>query len=162
MSNNVSQGQKSLLGGMIFGGVFFLVGSFIVLVAVGVIYADPSSFNAPRWVIGVAGGVFMLAGTMVALQGAFGPEGMQSKLYLSLQFLVGLVFMLLFASIFLWVGFGEGEREFSTSTTLGPTTTSGSGNASLGRFVFGGGGVLMLLFLILVSYINLKKIFKSG
>lgn len=162
MSNNASQGPESFLGSMVFGGIFFLAGSFIVLLAVDIIHADSGSFNAPRWVIGVAGGAFMLAGTMVALQGAFGPEGMQSKLYLWLQFLLGLAFMLLFASVFLWVGFGEGEREFSTSTTLGPITTSGSGEVSSGRLVFGIGGILMVFFAIWMSYANLKKIFKSG
>ncbi|MBT3322543.1 MAG: hypothetical protein HN392_09700 [Anaerolineae bacterium] len=161
MSNNLPQRPENLLGGMIFGSIFFLVGSLIVLVAADIIHADPSSFNAPRWVIGAAGGSFMLAGTMVALQSAFGPEGMETKLYLWLQFLMGLAFMLFFSSIFLWVGFGEGEREFSTSTTLGPITTNGTSNISSGRLIFGSGGVFMIFFTILTSYINLKKIYKG-
>ena len=82
MSNNTSNSSQSLLGGMIFGGIFFLAGSFIVLIATDIIHADPSSFNAPRWVVGAAGGVFMLAGMMVAVQGGFGPDGMKTKLYL--------------------------------------------------------------------------------
>ncbi len=58
MSNNSSNGPQTFLGSMIFGGIFFLAGSFIVMVSADIIHADPSSFNAPRWVVGAAGGVY--------------------------------------------------------------------------------------------------------
>lgn len=161
MSNNSSNGPQGLLASMVFGGLFFLAGSFIVLIAADIIHADPSSFNAPRWVVGAAGGVFMLAGILVALHGSFGPGGMQTKLYLWLQFLFGMGLMVLFSSVFLWVGFGPGEREFSSSTTIGPITTSGSGNVSMGRIMFGGGGVLMVFFTIAMAFSQLKAIFKK-
>jgi len=161
MSNNSFNGPQGLLGSMVFGGIFFLAGSFVVLIAADIIHADPSSFNAPRWVVGAAGGVFMIAGIMVALQGSFGPEGMQTKLYLWLQFLFGMALMVLFSSVFLWVGFGPGEREFSTTTSLGPVSVSGSGNVSMGRIMFGGGGLLMLFFTIAMAVSQLKNIFNK-
>jgi len=161
MSNNSSNGPQSFLGSMAFGGIFFLAGSLIVLIAADIIHADPSSFNAPRWVVGAAGGVFMIAGIMVALQGSFGPGGMQTKLYLWLQFLFGMVLMVLFSSVFIWVGFGPGEREFSSSTSLGPVSVSGSGNMSMGRIMFGGGGIMMVFFTIAMAVSQLKAIFKK-
>jgi quinol-cytochrome oxidoreductase complex cytochrome b subunit len=155
---NDNKTPKELLSSMAFGGIFVLVGAFIVLVAADIIHADPSSFNAPRWVVGAAGGTFMLAGMMVAMQGAFGPDGQQTLLYLWLNFFFGLALMLLFSSVFLWVGFGPGEREFSTSTTVGSVTTSGAGSVSMGRLVFGGSGVVMILVTIAMAYSNWKKI----
>ena len=160
MSNNSSNGPQGLLGSMIFGGIFFLVGAFIVLISADIIHADPSSFNAPRWVGGAAGGVFMLAGMMVAIQGSFGPDGMQTKLYLWLQFLFGLAFMILFSSVFLWVGFGPGEREFTSSTSFGPISTSGSGSVSTGRLVFGASGLMMVFFTIVMAISNFRKLLK--
>ncbi len=154
-SNNAPQG---LLGSMAFGGIFFLVGAFIVMISADIIPVDESSFNAPRWVVGAAGAVFMLAGMMVALQGAFGPDGQQTLLYLWLQLFLGLALMLLFSSVFLWVGFGPGEREFSTSTTIGSVSTSGSGDDGTGRFIFGGAGLFMLLMTFFMAYANWKKI----
>ena len=66
MTNNSSNRPQGLLASMAFGGAFFLVGSFIVLLAADVIHAEPGSIHAPRWVLAAAGGVFMLAGMMVA------------------------------------------------------------------------------------------------
>ena len=159
MSKNSSQGQLGMLDSMIFGGIFFIMGSLVVLVAADIIHADASSINAPRWVLGAFGGVFMLAGIMIAMQGSFGPSGQQTLLYQWLQFIIGLTFMILFSSVFLWVGFGEGEREFSTSTTLGPITTGGSGDVDTGRFIFGGGGVFMVIITIVSALSQLRKIF---
>ena len=155
---NQNNGPQGLLGSMAFGGLFFLVGAFVVLLAADVIPSDPSDFNAPRWVVAAAGAVFMLAGAMVALQAAFGPDGEQNLLYLWLQFLLGLAFMLLFTAIPLWIGFGPGEREFSTSASVGPVTTSSGGGASIGRFVFGGSGILMIFATLAMAYANWKKI----
>ncbi|MBT3338978.1 MAG: hypothetical protein HN855_03995 [Anaerolineae bacterium] len=155
---NQDNGPQGLLGSMVFGGIFVLMGGFIVLVSADIIHADPSSFNAPRWVVGAAGGTFMLAGMMVAMQGAFGPGGQETLLYLWLQFFFGLALMILFSSVFLWVGFGPGEREFTTSTTIGPVTTSGAGGDTTGRWIFGGSGVFMALITFVMAYSNWKKI----
>ncbi len=161
MTNNSSNTPQGMLASMAFGGVFFLMGSFIVMISADIIHVDPSTFNAPRWVVGASGGVFMLAGMMVAIQGSFGPDGMQTKLYLWLQFFFGMTLMILFTAIPLWIGFGPGEREFSTSTTIGPITTSGTGSDGMGRFVFGSGGVLMVIITIWMAVSQLRKIFDS-
>lgn len=145
-------------GSMAFGSIFFLTGALIVMVAADIIHADPASFNAPRWVVGAAGLVFMLAGTMVALSGAFGPRPEQSLLYLWLILFVGATFMLIFSSVFLWVGFGPGERAFSTSVSIGLVSSSGAGNETTGRLIFGGAGVFMLLMTVFMTYANWKKI----
>ena len=53
--SNSPNGPQGLLASMAFGGVFFLMGSFIVLISADIIHVDPSSFNAPRWVVGCSG-----------------------------------------------------------------------------------------------------------
>ena len=161
MTKNSSNGQLGMPASIAFGGVFFLVGSLILMLAADIIHADPSSFNAPRWVVGAAGGVFMISGTMVAIQGSFGPDGMQTKLYLWLQFFFSLALLSLFSAVALWIGFGSDEIEFTTSTTIGPITTSSTGNNKMGSFVFGASGVVMVIITIVTAISQLRKIFKE-
>ena len=150
----------TLASGMGFGSIFFIAGALIVLLAADIIPADPSSFNAPRWVVGAAGLVFMLAGFMVALQGAFGPNPEESKLYLWIFMFIGPAFLILFASIFIWVGFGPGERAFTSTTSVGMVSTSGSGSQIGGRIAFGSGGIIALLMTFLMIRGTWKKIRK--
>ncbi|UCG49278.1 MAG: hypothetical protein JSU94_05735 [Phycisphaerales bacterium] len=50
-------------GSRILGGVIALiVGLFVILVATGVIGSDEAAFRAPRWVIGLCGALFVVAG----------------------------------------------------------------------------------------------------
>jgi hypothetical protein len=156
--SETNHNQPGPLGSMIFGSIFFLVGAFIVLLAADVIHSDPSYFNAPRWVVGAAGAVFMLAGTLVALSGVYGPNPEQSRTYMIFALILGTALMLLFSSIFIWVGFGPGEREFSTSTSVGAVTTTSSGGDSGGRLVFGGSGLFILLMTFFMARANWKKI----
>ena len=43
------------------------IGLFLVAVTTGLVSAPSHSFYAPRWVLGVCGGVFVLGGAMLAL-----------------------------------------------------------------------------------------------
>jgi hypothetical protein len=52
-------------GAFAFGGIFLLVGGFVILVGSRVIAVNPSSAHAPYWVLTVFSVVFALAGTMV-------------------------------------------------------------------------------------------------
>lgn len=57
---------------LIFGVPFFGVGVFVVLLAMGVVEAQPGSLHAPPWVVGLAGGIFLLAGLSLLVHGALG------------------------------------------------------------------------------------------
>jgi DNA-binding beta-propeller fold protein YncE len=48
--------------GLWMGAGFFLAGLFIVLVAADWIHVDPSTIHAPRWVLGICGGMFAVTG----------------------------------------------------------------------------------------------------
>ncbi len=56
-------------GAALFGIPFWLTGLVIVLVALDVIHADPSSIHAPRWVLGLVGAIFFVVGIGVSVQG---------------------------------------------------------------------------------------------
>ena len=61
-------GWPALLFGLPFAGL----GGWVVLMAVGTIAIPPGSLHAPRWVLGVAGGTFGVAGLFLILHGLAG------------------------------------------------------------------------------------------
>lgn len=65
---DLQRGSKtgfSVLGAMLFGGIFVATGAAIMLVGLHIIPVNPSSVNAPYWVIVVCGGCFAGGGLMV-------------------------------------------------------------------------------------------------
>jgi hypothetical protein len=130
---------------MLFALPFVAAGGYIMAISLGILPSDPEAFKAPRLVVAAAGAVFVLGGLMVLLQGSFSAGGQQTTLYKWLEFFVLGGFLLAFAGIFLWVGFGPGERAFQTETTLGPVTTTGDGSPLMGRCLFGTFGLGTLI-----------------
>lgn len=57
---------------LLFSLPFLVAGAVIILISLEVIHVNPSSIHAPMWVLGVAGGVFFLAGLAVFLNGIVG------------------------------------------------------------------------------------------
>ena len=122
---------------MLFALPFVAMGGYIMAISLGIFPSDPEAFKAPHLVVAAAGAVFVLGGLMVLLQGSFSPGGQQTALYKWLEFFILGGFLIAFAGIFLWIGFGPGERAYQTETTLGPVTTTGQGDPLTGRCVFG-------------------------
>lgn len=84
--------------------------------------------HAPRWVIGSAGGLFVLVGVaIIAHRHVFLPS------------LILPIILTLFAAVFGWVGLGPGKREFDGGLPF----VSFEFNNWLGRGVFGFFGILM-------------------
>jgi hypothetical protein len=137
---------------MLFALPFVAAGGYIMAISLGILPSDPEAFKAPRLVVAAAGAVFVLGGLMVLLQGSFSAGGQQTTLYKWLEFFVLGGFLLAFAGIFLWVGFGPGERAFQTETTLGPVTTTGDGSPLMGRCLFGTFGLGTLIAALLFIY----------
>ena len=137
---------------------FFGMGLFVMLISFDVIPTPPENFNAPRIVVAAAGLVFALAGIMIFIRGSFSEEEMNSPLLAWVWFVLKLVVMAAFSSVFLWVGFGSGEREFQTTSSFGGVTTTGEGSSSFGRFLFGGAGVLFGFMTLWVSFIQFRSL----
>jgi hypothetical protein len=132
----------SLALGITIGGVAALFGAYIVAISLNIIPSDPNSFEAPRSVVAAAGMLFFLGGVWAAFQSGLGAWGADTPMAKWMQYILVLVMMVIFASMFIWIGFGPGGRSFQTTTSIGPITTSGSGSESSGRCIFGGFGVL--------------------
>jgi hypothetical protein len=129
MSNDTNPSPTQSRGcAMLFSLPFVAAGGYIMAISLGILPSDPEAFKAPRLVVAAAGAVFVLGGLLVLLQGSFGSGGQQTALYKWLEFFILGVFLIVFAGIFLWIGFGPGERTFQTTTNLGPLTTTGEGS----------------------------------
>jgi hypothetical protein len=145
-SNN--SGLKGFLFLAVFGGIFVLVGAFIIMVGIGVIDGD---VYAPSWVIIITGLVFGISGIMVMVNGLREMVGLDN-LILRRMYHALLLFMLIsFAVPFHWVAFGSGERQFSSSTSLGGVSVSGSPGGNLGsRIAFGVAALFIDLIIVWV------------
>ncbi len=140
---------------------FFGMGLFVMLISFDIIPTPPENFNAPRIVVAAAGLVFALAGIMIFIGGSFSQEEMNTPLLAWVWFVLKLVVMAAFSSVFLWVGFGPGEREFQTTSSFGGVTTTGEGSSSFGRFLFGGAGVLFGLITLWVSFAQFRSLMQK-
>lgn len=149
---------QSLGCAWLFALPFVAVGSYLMAISLGLLPSDPTTFKAPRLVVAAAGAVFALGGLMVVLRGSFSPGGQQSTLYQWLEFILLGAFLVVFAVIFLWIGFGPGERTFQTQTTLGPVSTSGEGSSLTGRCLFGMFGLGTLLAALFFIYRRLMSL----
>jgi hypothetical protein len=143
---------------MLFALPFVAAGGYIMAISLGFLPSDPEAFKAPRLVVATAGAVFVLGGLMALLQGSFSAGGQQTAIYKWLEFFILGGFLIAFAGVFLWVGFGPGERAFQTETTLGPVTTTGEGSPLIGRCLFGTFGLGTLVAALFFIYKKLMTL----
>ena len=108
--------------------VFVALGLCIIAVACDVIHVDPRAFQAPRWVVACAGGLFFVVGLLIASQDQ--PASPHVKL-------LAAAFFSMFAAVFGWVGFGPGPRAFSTTTVFLGVASHAAADERSGRIIFG-------------------------
>jgi hypothetical protein len=131
-------------GEWLFALMFWIVGSLILALAVGWIPAPPEHFEAPHWVVGAAGLLF-LAGGFVPLAARSGANSWASRC-------VGTAVLLPLALIFNWIAFGAGLRHFSGGLSIGGLGISQSSGSDMGgRIVFGIAAVVLDLIVIAVA-----------
>jgi hypothetical protein len=119
------------------GWIFVVVGLLIVAVATGIIPSDPTKFHAPKWLVGLIGGMFSLAG--VKLITYHRPEISRWTMP---------VLVAGFAVVGLWVGlFGEAAAFSGGIGFLSPEA-----NVLLARCFFAGFGGLLLIVLSTMLY----------
>jgi hypothetical protein len=117
--------RDAIIGGLI----ACLTGLAVIGLA---IWGDEAGFHAPRWVVGAAGGTFLLAGMAIL--------GQDHPLFSAI---LRALLLTCFGSVFTWVSFGPGERQF-TSTISIPFLNFSSGSTSiLGRICFAPGAILL-------------------
>ena len=154
--NHVS--QLPPMAGLVMGGVFSAAGLAIVLISLGWLPSDPASVHAPMWVLGVAGGVFLLPGLLMCYYGLKNGLSDESpadrpkeKTWGGPSWLVAVLMVSAFAAMGIWIGLGDGPREFSGGVT---------GSEVEGRVVFGAMGVLCTTIALWMWYRGLKETFR--
>ena len=141
------------------------MGALLLLVALGVVPAKPSSADGPMWIVTAAGMMFLLAGVSIAvgaIQGvpATGELPKDTGWWLRLfYYVLGLVIVGALASIGSWVTFGPGVQAFGGP---GMFLLSREANDMLGRIVFGFGTALTWLFWIALAVSGARKLFRRG
>jgi hypothetical protein len=117
--------RDAIIGGVIASAV----GMFIIGLA---IWGDDSGFHAPRWVVGAAGGTFLMAGLAIF--------GQDSPYFSSL---LRALLLTSFGAVFTWVSFGLGEREFSSSVSIPFFLISRPDSELSGRICFAPAAILL-------------------
>jgi hypothetical protein len=153
--------QLSPIGTLALGVACSLVGTFLVLLALGRFGAAPWAEGTPPWIGALAGVVFLLGGMALivgyviegAAPGADLRPGTPFGVRLT-QYLLGLGITTSLAIIASWVAFGPGPRYFRTGGTIGGLVA----DETFGRAVFGLGAVLVWLFVALVSVTGLRRL----
>lgn len=108
-----AQARQDPVGSCVFGGIFLLIGTGIILLAVGVIPSPETSFKAPHWVVGCVGALFGGAGLLTLLQGL----GMSP--YSPVIKILGPIVMLCMGAPFVWIIFGDSRAPFEMRIVLG-------------------------------------------
>jgi hypothetical protein len=136
-SKQPTQKQKGLASLLFFG-----TGLAIILASADIIPLDEDGLHAPRWVLGLSGVVFALAGIMIYIDD--NPKWNN---------LLAAILIFAMASIGGWIAlFGDGAN-FSGGVAL----LSDSSNISLARIVFGFGATICYL----IGLYALKMHFKE-
>lgn len=134
-----------------------------MLVAADVIPADESSFNAPRWIAGLAGLVFFAGGIAASLQDPRFEPLRDEWWFRAIVNLAGPVIILLFAIIANWIAFTPGERSFSGGISIPFITISGGGaNQLTGRAVFGISAICLNVLVIVLLGRGLRAMLLGG
>lgn len=152
------------LTGLLMGTVFLLPGLMIVFIALGWIEVDPARIHAPRWVLGVCGGMFALTGLGTLYYGIRNALGGSSEDrgdsgFPVVGWLIGLVISGGIALSFGWVAFGPGTRAFTGSAGVGGVAIGGPAPSELfGRAIFGAVALLSGMFAIWGLVYGLRKL----
>lgn len=150
-----------LVLGLLSGGA----GATLVLVGLGVIPIAENSTEAPLWVIGLAGSLFLVMGIYSIGLGVLArrdPDfalrvlrGAEFNLggWLVALFTVGVFFVLS-----VWVAWGPGPRTFSGGGNVGGIGVSGGLGESVGRAVFGVSAVITGLVGVWIAVWGIRRL----
>jgi hypothetical protein len=143
------------------GALFGVAGLVVLLVALRIIPAAESKFQAPHWVVGAAGLAFFLVGILLLTTPlAQTPEAAARTTWRT--FLLGGGVVGSMAAIFNWVAFGPGPRHFGGSVSIPFVSVSGPSSAWAGRAAFGLAAALMDVLLVWMTVRGLRDLLGRG
>ncbi|MDX1585883.1 MAG: hypothetical protein R3222_04030 [Balneolaceae bacterium] len=112
------------------GWLMTVAGLAVIALALGLLPVEQSQFGAPRWIMGMAGGIFVMAGLMMVWGEGSSWNNLLAALLLTMMGLVGG-----------WVGFFGTDEGFSGGFPFLPDAV----NISIGRGLFGIGALTCFL-----------------
>jgi hypothetical protein len=135
------------------GILTMMLGCIPLLAMVGILPRAnaPSADPAPSWMGWLIGTVFVGAGLIAIMRGAFGGASESSgdlpatapRVFRLANDTIGFGIVCGMAAMFSWVAFGPGPRHFSMSIGFGGLWMQGLGGGDMmGRVVFGFGAIL--------------------
>lgn len=123
------------------------LGVVILLASIGLFPVSEEGFSAPSWVVGLAGGAFLVAGVLLllTLQKRANTDIMMREPRLKVLMRGGFTVLLLsiFAVLSHWVAFGSGGSIFEEGTSMPLPAISSSANGTIGRIGFVAGALLI-------------------
>ena len=130
-----------------------VIGAAFILISTNIIPVEGSAFEAPRWIVALAGVVFFLGGLKAVTTDARFDYFRDTKMYAILDYLsIGLL-LTSFAIIPTWIAFGPGERQIEGVISTPFLSVWFGTDANLGRIAFGFSAILIIVFAI-VNWIN--------
>jgi hypothetical protein len=161
--------QLTPFGAAAMGAVFIAAGVFPILVGAGVIPRGDA--DAPAWVIGAAGAMFVCAGLAVLLDygiaGGVGPDndlrpGTPTSIRVA-NLILGLTIVGLMTVVAGWIAFGRGSRHFTTTLIVPflPVSRTWASGEWPGRVAFGTGSVLMAAMFVACAVSGVRRIAQS-
>jgi hypothetical protein len=141
------------------GILMMLMGGLVLAIGFGLIPTDPSQIHAPRWLIALFGGMFILAGLWANLKQAIRQDTTQAGW---INFIFALLVMLAITVICLWIGFGPGQRLFFQDSGNFVDPTRIPIDPTLGRIFFGIFGLLMAGVTVAFAVLQGRKMLRAG
>ncbi len=150
---------------MLLGLLSAITGAAIVLVAFGVIAMPEGGANAPPWVIGLAGSVFLVMGLYsIALavlswrDPQLAERIVRGEAFDMASWFVGLFTVGVFFTISAWIAWGPGPRSFTGTVGAGSMGVGGMVGESMGRAVFGVSAVITGLVGVLMLTWGIRRL----
>jgi len=143
--------------GLMVGVMSILMGALVIGIGFGFIHTSSESVNAPRWVLVLFGGLFVLAGVWSLLLRVNRAESSGWA-----GFLFALLMLLGIDVLCLWIGFGSGRRLFVQDVGIGLNPATRPVDPTLGRIFFGGFGVLFSGVTLAFAWMQGRKLLRRG
>lgn len=159
-----SPSKLTARGAIFWGLVCVAVSAVPILGGLRVIDLKPAP-DTPRWLGVGAGGMFLLAGLTLIVDGAAGTIGPDGQLSTDaprwlhvFQSLMGLGIVGTMGALMSWVAFGPGERHFSTTVSLPFGWWRPASSDTTGRWAFGIAAVLIWCIIAGVIVASLRRL----
>lgn len=129
-------------GGWWMGLIAMVAGGFIILISADIIPTDDSSFQAPRWIAGMAGVAFFTTGIILFFRDQRFEFFRDTLIFRFIQFILIGVLLTAFGIIPTWIALGPGEREFSGGISIPFISVATEQGDLSGRIIFGCGALI--------------------